>query len=58
MYAHEIMKAGSKIIRTETPKILVKTTDLFPMLTPIERETLYWADRLGLKLLNQTNVRP
>lgn len=58
MYAHEIMKAGSDIIRTETPKKLVKTVDAYPMLSPIERETLYWADRLRLKLLNQRNVRP
>ena len=59
MYAHEIMKAGSDIIRTETPKKLIqKTVDVYPMLSPQDRETLLIADRQGLKLLNQRNVRP
>lgn len=59
MYPYEIMKAGSYIIRTETPKILIKkTVDVYPMLSPDDRETLLIADRKGLKLLNQINVRP
>lgn len=56
MYNTEILQAGSRIIKQETPTIRVsKTTDVFEGLTPIERQTLYWAERKGLKLLNQKN---
>ena len=55
MYNTEILQAGSRIIKQETPTIRVKTTDVFEGLTSIERQTLYWAERKGLKLLNQKN---
>lgn len=49
------LKECSRVLKAETPRIRVRTVDAFPSLTPMERQTLYWADRMGLKLLRQKN---
>lgn len=56
-YDANMLAECSEIVKREVPVIRVKTTDVFTGLTPIERQTLYWAERKGIKLLNQTNKR-
>jgi hypothetical protein len=57
MFNTNILKEGSRIIKQETPKLLVRTVDVYPDLTPIERETLYLAERKNIKLLTLTTKR-
>lgn len=49
------LKECSRVLKAETPRIRAKTTDVYPDLNWIDRMTLYYADRQGIKLLNQRN---
>jgi hypothetical protein len=56
-YDLKVLAECQRIVKQENPRIRVKTTDVFPHLSGNERMTLYKSERMGLKLLCETNTR-